>query len=534
MKKMRILSLLTMLLCVALLFAACGRGAKELGVKKIFDELKADTADSPRFESAAKLSLEGGLVDNTTELALFSKTTGGLATQTVFNIVANSVVGTFTETDTTDYGIDLYTNSAPGYPISFFVVETATTGVDKVTYTTALYAANGTKVAEVNRGNVAPELKLDLLRFDEKCYRVAKDGAITEAFARSEFAGALPTLVAATEKYYYTSVAAPDNGFLVFDKELQPVSSFVFPSYANNAFYRVLNNGNVLIQYRQKLPADAEKYDLIEETAGTVVKYTLVQQIFNAKKGSVKNLKTGYSFDVTFAARDTLPANDFMQSIDKSIKNIIVGYKIENNRVSTTGAEMLLLSITNQGSVNAILNRFAEGQSGFFNVPADGVVAASDVLGRLFLYNEKGKLIGEVTGAQDMTESYVIGSAKIYDYAMNAVYDYATEGYTYFNKMKSGVILTKEDSAGVDEYYLYANGNLTKLSEGTNLIFSRISDRVYQLRNVTTGVYTYYNDLGTQLLQTKSAVSQRTSGDKAYLVSYYNTETDQTEFYRVG
>lgn len=534
MKKLRILSLFAILLCVAMLFAACGKDAKTLTVKKAFDELKAEANPTPRLTAANKLEVTGTYVDDDGDLVLFSGTEGGYDKYTVYNVAKNSVVGTYTETETVAYNVDLYADDDPGYDLSYYVVQTATTdAAGKTTYKTALYAADGTKVAEVDKQNVALSLTFDLIRFDEKCYRISENGAIAEAFAWGEFAGNLPNIFAATEKYYYARLTT-GTGFIVLDKSLQTVSSYVFASYAQNAVYGVLNNGDVWLQYQEKLPADAEKYDLVVEETGVANKYNLFQQVFDAKKGTVKDAKTEYLIQA-LVARDVAPEQDALKALDKSIDNVAIGYKIENQRASQTMQDMLFLSISNKGAVESILNRLVEGQVGFFEVPADGVLKISDILGRDYLYDAKGKLIGEITGAQAMTDTYVVGNSKIYDYNLNAVYDYTADGYEYYGTMRSAVILTKDNADGVAERYLYVNGNITKISEGATKVFNKVTDRLYYVRDYTAGTYTYYNDLGTQLLQIKGALSYETSRyNDAFIARYNNTETSTTEYYRFG
>ena len=527
MKKLRILALVVLVLCFALLLVSCS--TKELNVKQVFKKVTADEA-LPTLTKADKLDVAGNAGQVRGALVLF---TDG-ATQTVYNVALGRTVGTFTGSATEVYDVTMRASDEPGYDIAFFIVEKITTdAAGNDTYQTTLYAADGTSVASVSKAVMNFDYSFDLVLFNGKCYRVAEDGAMTEACAWSEMAGNLPNIFSATKKYYYVGLA---NGFAVMNRKLETVSYYTFPDYAEDIVASVLSNGNVFVQYQVRAQDTAEKFDFIEEVnvAGEtkLYKYDLVQQVVSAKKGTAKNVKTGYYLDDEIVARNVQPFDqDYFAVLEKSIENIAYGYKIEDKRISDNFADMVMLSLTDGGKAESILNHTIEGQVGAFRIVAEDTIRVQDIFNHQYLYNAKGKLIGDVTGAQTITDTYVVGQGKIYDLKLNEVYDYATEGYAYEGALKSAVLFSK-DVGGVQQNYLFKDGAMAAVANSGNS--QVLNERLFVVIDNTTGKYFYYNDAGTMILQATGQVSIRTStNNDAYLVSFVNT-TGATEYYRLG
>ena len=445
MKKIRILSLMLVLLLVALPLVSCGKQAKEFSIKQTFRQVKPIDDTLPTLQTATKLDNMGDLDDTSGDLALFVSTTGGFDTLTVYNLGLGRVVGTYTENETQDYEVNLQSSMAPGYAVNFYTVHgVSVDAAGQATYQTTLYAADGTSVVQANKEIANTPTSFDLVLFDGKCYRAAKDGAMSEAFSWSTTAGNLPDIFAAGKKYYYANLPGGD-GFVVLDRSLNTVSRYRFPDHAQGAVYYVLNNGDIWLQYQERLLDSAEKYDLIEETdlfTGETVlyKYNVVQKIMDAKKGTLKDVKTDYVMDIV-TVKDIQPFDqEIFTVLKKSIDNVAIGYKIEDQRVSNDVADRLILAVDNNGKVDGVLNRTVEGQINMFTIVADDTILITDILGQRYLYNAKGKEIGNITGTIDRTESYIVGQDKIYDYNLGVIYDYATEGYTYNNTLKTGVL----------------------------------------------------------------------------------------------
>ena len=525
MKKLRILALVVLVLCFVMLLASCS--AKELSVKGVFKKVTADEA-LPTLTKADKVDVAGGVDDVRGALVLFEDG----ATQTVYNVALGRTVGTFTGSATEMYDVDMRSTEAPGYDVAFFVVtKTTADAAGNLTYQTTLYAADGTSVASVNKAVMNFDYSFDLVLFNGKCYRVAEDGAMTEACTWGEMAGDLPDIFSATKKYYYVGLA---NGFAVMNRKLETVSYYTFPDYAEDLMCGVLSNGNVFVQYQVRAQDTAEKFDFIEEVnvAGEtkLYKYDLVQQVVSAKKGTAKDVKNDYYLDNEIIARNVQPFDqDYFAVLEKGIENVAYGYKIENKRISDRYVDMVMVSLTDGGKVESVLNRTIEGQVGEFRIVAKDTIRVQDIFNHQYLYNAKGKLIGDVTGAQAMTDTYVVGQGKIYDLKLNEVYDYATEGYTYEGVLKSAVLFSKE-VGGVQQNYLF-NGSMTALANSGET--QVVNSRLLWVRDNTTGKYFYYNDAGTLILQADFAINTVTAtGKDAYLVRA--TVDGNLGYYRLG
>ena len=530
MKKLRIAALIVLALCFALLLVSCGN-AKELGIKQGYKSMTAEEA-APTLTKADKVDVAGNTVQVRGNLVLFEDG----ATQTVYNVALGRTVGTFTGSATELYDVDLYSTGAPGYDIAFYTVIKTTVGTTGATYQTTLYAEDGTNVAAADKA-VAIDRSFDLVLFNGKCYSVAENGTMTEACAWGEMAGNLPNIFSATKKYYYVGTA---NGFAVMNRKLETVSYYTFPDYAEDVVAGVLSNGDVFVQYQVRAQDTAEKFDFIEEVnvlgETKLYKYNLIQQVVDAKKGKAKTVKTGYYLDDDIIARGVQPydaPNEFqheLSNLKKSIKNLVWGYKIENQRISDRAVDGLWMSLTDGGKVESVLNRAIEGQTGDSVIVAKDTIRVQNIFNHQYLYNAKGKLIGDVTGAQAITDTYVVGQGKIYDLKLNEVYDFAKEGYEYEGALKSAVLFSKE-VGGVQQNYLFKDGAMAAVANsGATQV---LNDRLFVVIDNATGKYFYYNDAGTMILQADFAINNVTNNEKdAYLVRA--TVDGNLGYYRLG
>lgn len=535
MKKLRILSIVAMLLCVVTVLASCG-GAGTIKLKDVYKDVKYVT-ETPRLSSAAKLDGVGTAIGNFNRcLVRFTGNAGGFNEQKVFNLATGQVVGTYTDTAATTHNVSLFiTNASAGYRVGFYTVTATTAEGDKVTSKTTLYTAAGTQVAEVARVFNA-DVELDVVRFGDKCYRVAEDGGIAAFCDWPELAGNLPTLDYGSKKYYVAELPGTADGFAILNKkDMETLTTYVFPQYAAFTEFFPLQGGDVLVQYLVPLPDDAEKYDLLRGTP--VVKYDVVQQLFNAKKGTLKDVKSDYLYNTILP--DVARLDPELANLNKSVKNLGVAFEIVDKRTSETAADALYLSVSNGGKAEKALNRSVPGMTFAPEVVADGVLSVRDVQNRTYLYSEKGKLIGEVTGINDRTDTYLVSNSKVYDYALKEVFDYEAEGYTFVRTMRSGIIFSKDNAESVTEYYLF-NGGMNKITTGVTQTYKAVtdrtetvvSDRVYEIHDLTAGTYAYYNDWGVKLTETRYALTLYTSENAAaFIATCFNTETATSEFY---
>ena len=506
MKKTRILILLVLMLCFTMVLGSCKSEPKELKTSKVIDELHVEQL--PAFTKAVSLSVSGNYQDSQGKLVLFRKTDAGLNQYTVYNLADDRVVASYNESSSGDtdigYTVTLYETAV--YPTSFYCVSEVKTVGQTTTYLSTLYDAEGQSIASAKKVT-APAARVDLIYFDNIYYRVSKDGKIAKLIEMNGLSGGMLNIFAASGKYYYANPQGV-NGVIVLDqKKLQKVSSYILPDYAVGANTTVLSGGNILVQYRVAQPDDTEDYDLFM----TNTKYKVVTLLVSAKNGTAKEIKSDYLFTngLALSEKILIPGNlvkNVREFYENGNKNLFAGYRIQDRRVSTNNEDELYLAVDNGGSVKGILNRFVDGMVDF-DVVAENVMVVTDLMGRDYLYNKKGKLIGEVTGAIDMNDLYVIGAEKIYDYELKEVYDYAAQDYEFVGSLNSGVIFSKDTDDATD-YYLFANGNMTRICKSTD--FGYVSGRCYAVSS-DNGV-SYYSDLGQFLVKLDNAGNMAVSG----------------------
>ena len=347
----------------------------------------------------------------------------------------------------------------------------------------------------------------------------------------------MPAIFAASKKFYY---ADPDNanGVVVLDQKLRPVSSLLLPSYAESVFKMILANGKVLFQYRVLLPDQTQEYDLYAGAS----KYNVVTLLFDAKKGTSKEIKSNYLLlgGLTLSENillDGIPAQireEMRNTLDSRIDNFCPGYQVQDRRISNNITDQLFLSVNNSGKVDGILNRFVSGMTDFETV-AEGTLRLTDSLGRSFLYTKNGKLIGDVTGAIGYNENYIVGAQKIYDFKLKEVFDYAAEKYEFVDqfdngfwsddlKLKAGLIFSKLSSGNELEYYLFTNGKMTKICKAADFLYN-FDTTYYVVRNENSS-YTYFNDVGESLVTIEKEGSIRVAATTKYAAALLET-TDQ-------
>ena len=539
MKKLRIFSLLALLLCAVMLLSACG-SVKNAKMTSIYREVKP-VSDTPRLQTATQLQEDGWNIESfDRNLAVFFDCESEQSVYRVLNMNTGTVVGTYrdsaaTENEAeikTEHEITLYTLSEFPEPVSYYIVSAKTTfGIDE-TYKTTLYAQNGTKVAEAAQ-QITPSRASDLILFDETCYRIDDNGDIAALCAWGRLAGDLPDVVYGGKNAYVANLPTSDGFSILNPKNLDTIAIYHFPGYAEQGSFFPLMGGDVLVQYLLRLSDDAAQYDLLLGT-GTLKKYSLVQKRVSCKNGEVTDLKANYFYS-SVMPRDAIGKEG--EQLSRGIENIAGGVSVADKRLSSARGDILVLSLGNDAKVKSVLNRSFVGMVDPPSIVADGVFSVTDAQGRRLLYSKSGKQIGEITGAEWLTDTYVVTERAIYDFQLNKLCDFAEEGYELAlnnagYKFRSGVLLCKQDEWGKREYYLY-NGAVTKIASGNTQSFFYISDRMYLIRDSAERTYTYCNDWGETLLQTgEESFSVCTDTENpAYIMSYYNYDTGKNVYY---
>lgn len=531
MRRSRLLILLCAALACVLLLSSCawGRSYKKLFAKDAY------TDSAPTANTAAQVATLSGasFEESRAVLAYLTDTVTSdghdYTKHIVYNMATNAVVLEVTNTLTANFDITLLTANHTAF---FTVRATTWQMVEDVPShyesKTSLYTATGSLLHEV-KGTVHATARLDLIELDGKCYRVADDGSVAEAFTLGDFSN-LPMLTDRTERYYY-NIDSGDALVTVYDLACSPIASYAVPAYATAMDAFVLEAGDVLVQYAVAEPDDAKDYSFVMQTGALApTKFTIHTVLLDAKKGDAKEIKFEYYLENLIRSNE----KEWVESygFDDRYDNLAVAYEIVDGRVDTSSTARVALAVSNSGKVKSVLKDIVPAQTTAFPTQiASNRWLVQDNLSRSYLVNEKGKVVGEVTGADDRNNAYYVAGGKLYDFDLNAVYDFESanqeiySGSAGYGVMRHGILLENNDG----EIVCYANGAATAvIAKDSSRVLYTVTDAYFVVRDysdVSNIKYELYNDVGVKLTTFDYAPDAVAEGeDGVFLISYIQND----------
>ncbi|MBQ8716508.1 MAG: hypothetical protein IJY43_01520, partial [Clostridia bacterium] len=333
------------------------------------------------------------------------------------------------------------------------------------------------------------------------------------------------------------------------------VTTYMLPSYVageTEDFGIALSNGNILVQYYVAADEMAEEYSFLMEPEldmyiGPPMKYNLYSFLINAESGKVKELDLDYIVMHAFFKQ----AGDDSWYYNEKIENVAYVIYIEDQRINFTPDAQKLVSLSNKGKVKGVIEP-VDNMLGDLTQVATNRWTAANLAGQVFLLNEKGEVLGEVTKTTSATKtaSFFVLNNKIYDWDLNVkvdLIDEKIEGECII--MDHSALFKNEDG----EWKLYTNGELkTVIDKATADAGTReleyISSSIYAIVDTATEgktKYEFYNDAGALLIAIEDAdidVEQclvcTAGSNNAVLIKGLSIpgegETAKPVYYRVG
>lgn len=211
----------------------------------------------------------------------------------------------------------------------------------------------------------------------------------------------------------------------VFEKESgEMVAFYAFPSFASTRNAFPLNNGNVLIQYLVKVPQQDgvalknSDYDIEKRSSDGSTYYKMTTLLLSAKNGKTSSVKLSYLLDSVGTEYLCMQDNDF--GIKEGFRNLAIATPIPSDKLldSSSHAEVVL-KMDNDGSATE-LEYLRGDQLGLPTlVYKNRYLIRAEALGegsnRRYIYNEKGKLIGDVTGST-LLKNWIVSDTGVFDY----------------------------------------------------------------------------------------------------------------------
>lgn len=535
MRKTRPLALLALFLCAMMLLVSCsgaggnGNTVKSLPFKKVVKQSAAEEPATAQFE---KLTLEGTVTQMNYPFVVLAKDDN----QVVYNIEQNKVVFSNTNTESLTAAVTPY---APDGRTAYFCVRiTDNRGLVPV-FQSVLYDASGNQIAAVDRVE-NPARNFDLVSFGGKVYRLGDTSAtatLTELTGYSAISGNIPAIDAATSDYYYVFNAARTN-VSVYDKNLKLLWYYAVEGAPADCTSMILNNGNVVFQTHDLLPAAAEDYTYFDGTD----KYLMKTVVVNAKSGKAAEVSCNYvlTFGISADVDRGAGIDEDNWMFAKKIRSVGIFCPISDRILRNGLNDRMLVAVKDDfgfiGRLDAMIDN--QAPASVINEIYPGYFTANLVNGGTVLFDGKGKEIGNISGADDLTYSYIFADGKLFGYDLKEIFDYETADYDVENVFEHSVILSK-DNDGVTEYFIYTDKVLTPLdTKDDKLTYGYVGDGIYSITdstNLLTPTIRYYNDKGEQILalDTPIVLARVTGGTNAALYSGVDPATTQSVYYRV-
>ena len=397
--------------------------------------------------------------------------------------------------------------------------------IDQVNQTLSLYQADGqavfTKDYDAETMHL-PEIYLDLVLYDGEYYRTDADGNLTFAFHSNPMHPSLSGVTTTAAGYYYREV----DGYLhsysawVYDDCMKQFAYYESPSYAQEAHGFVLNDGNLLVQYRIPTVNDAQEYDL--EISGK--KYELVSLIFDVKTQKEREVTLDYVLTSGGGqSRADWHYTHKFEQFEDDVINLAYGYQIENKRIDTN--DLVVYTISNQGAVIERLNDWVPHQGKNLPVAVSSTrYTLSNDLAQCFFLDESGNILFELHENAIVGENYIYYNNAIYDHELNLLYDYG-EDMTVEMFYDKCILLR---SNATEDVYLFANGEsqiFVEARRASSLWCLTQESFFYTVNQGTRNNFDYYrvyNDEGRQIAYIGTKYLVRFEMENGILITRHN------------
>ncbi len=494
-KLITITAIVLVVTCLVGVFAGCSGASRGVKIKKA--KVTTSNVDPDLFASVKEISDLAGLdLDNSNSNQVFTlarKYEEGKYRYTLYNNVEDSTVFK---------GVIL--DEVEVYDCAY----TTTTYSDNDMATTILYDAKGNIVSykdasgEAQEKFTGPKTEIpELTPVSENIYlyagcyyRVDTDNRKIEFIKRqSEMAtNDYDGFTYSNDNYYYNIT---DTAAYIYNKKLDLVTSYYYAS-SDGLYYfdennykqrvglrraRVLESGDLIMQYFYQEPDSEKSYDLILDGN----KYSMKTVIVKAKNGKVSEKK--FKYVITGLYANDVNWNDPVKY--GKVENFATLYPIESKKLLKGVNDNLVVSLSNRLSIKGRLDKMIDNQlPGTMAQKLNNYLVFQTKTGYK-LVTTSGNVVGDIN-LDNYNQSFFDLNGKLYDFSLKMVYDYEAKGYEISNWMAHSVILRKDG-----EYYRFDKDEPVLICS-TSATFSYINKSIYQ---VTGDSFSYYNDKGEKI-----------------------------------
>ncbi len=382
-------------------------------------------------------------------IKVFKKNEGAYPTYKLFSMTLGKVVQTFTDTEQLSHSF--YTGMDYFCPaIRVKKRQKASSGfLGETKY--SFYDATGVEIASFDYGASISDYNGQFAMLGGMSFFVdQKTGAMTKIDAPINQT-APSNLRYMNDKYVY-EISLSSDKLCVSDRSLKVLAVWNAPSGTveySPEFY-VLNNGNVLIQYKKELHPDATEYDLYEQNNGTVYKYDLVTEIFSVEEKKSTRIDFKYYID-SLKSREAMES-EMAGSTMPTFENIVTVYPIIENKISDNYADINFFTIDNAGVLGNSY-KLVEYQTSLPTLISNGVFKVYTLYGGAHV-DASGTVLAQIHQDYKIIGGYVVTNKGIYDLSFNLVYDFeANNAKRLYVPSKNAVFVKAFDTEGDESKY---------------------------------------------------------------------------------
>lgn len=512
MRKSTLTAIISLLLVCVFILSSCASctGGGAVAYKSLINK-KTAASDFENYSSISQVSaLTGATVVAMSNDLIYltgSKEDGMFSYEypchIVYNLKTDTVVYTKTESDQSDITVELYgTNNSIRFSIFAIKTETRETAEDgsvSTKHSTTLYDDAGNEITSADK-ILSPQVFEDLIYFNEKFYRADSEGKIKAAFNFSALAK-LPSITDRSKKYYYSvrTHSTVSSYVEVYSDKLEFVSRYSIPSHAQISGYAILENGNILLQYVYEEDEQSDDYTMIFTDSDDNQKYTVRTLIIDAKSGKEKEIECEYVFLSNFRNYSLYSDEDLPNGVNLR-SNPVIGWgaKIEDRRVSMTNG--VTLYANNSGKISPLDTYKGAKVSGIENISSDRWVLFTEN-DRKYLVRDNGKIVGEITNAQQSFEDFFVFNETVYNDSLEPVFDYKKKELSIRYTLDAAILFTNKDG----ELLLYTGGtSATTLISGDDkreLVDLSLTGGFFTIRDDSSSYPTFeiYNGAGSKV-----------------------------------
>jgi hypothetical protein len=435
------------------------------------------------------------------EFAVFTTMTEtGIISHKVLSMRLQKVIATFAEKNAI-HEIRLV-EDAPAFFVKKTVIDPdidPMLGLDNiVSVAYSLHDASGSCVVTSDNKKM-PYALADMIIYDYAAYTYDASGVISKKCDVPEYL-LLEKCFDWNKDYLY--VKDTQNGYTVYDRDFNSVSYWCAPGYdMDGCDMYVLDNGDVLVQYKVILDNDTEEFDyVINDDDYLNLKIDLETFIVDAKSGKAKELEdfayvVGSVISKAAMLRDAedADAEDYFK-----FENLAVLLPIVEKHLDDSPAATDLVKLTSKGKISKSV-KFVDYQSADLPTRVDEDLFTVGLLtGQTALIKKNGKILHKLDQSYRIVDKYIVGTQAIYDFDLNKVYDLRAHKGTVMGMVDGTVYINVETSVGYD--VIAFRGGETKTLYSFNAdspsgdVFQLMEEaHCYMIYKAGSGEFMYYN-----------------------------------------